>query len=433
MTMKWMETLRFRFICTFVLCLFLFQSIQPMTFGVPQPKGPWDFLGAKSVHAQEPSEPQQEEDVLKSTPDANTEDPYILSKAAELGNDPVRIFEFVRDKIGYESYQGSLRGARGTLWSKAGNALDQASLMVALLRASGIPARYAQGTLPDNLAQKLILSMFPSPTRIVGCPPENAERSDPANDPQLLTEAKEHYWVEFDNGGGFIPTDPSFKEAQSGQTFTEAQETFAEVPDTLRHKVTVRLKAEFPSGIAGTAGFETKTPLNETFNTAELVGKPLSIGHFVNSFTPPSLFFGYTTHTYSPYILVGQNDSNISDDEIIRGEDYQELLTNFPLASKILTGLFVEIDVISPDGQLETFERTLIDRIGYATRQNGGSISLGGSAEQGPVLSDMELVTINVLPGLQSIEAIAKQRDRVEALHTQLNELKPQVDAIPPD
>jgi hypothetical protein len=31
---------------------------------------------------------------------------------------------------------------------------------VALYRVSGIPAQYAQGTLPDNLAQELILSMF---------------------------------------------------------------------------------------------------------------------------------------------------------------------------------------------------------------------------------------------------------------------------------
>ncbi len=49
--------------------------------------------------------------------------------------------------IGYNSYTGSLRGARGTLWSSAGNALDVASLGVALLRASGIPAQYVAGTL----------------------------------------------------------------------------------------------------------------------------------------------------------------------------------------------------------------------------------------------------------------------------------------------
>ena len=65
--------------------------------------------------------------------------------------------------LGYESYHGSLRGARGTLWSEAGNATDQASLLIALLRASGIPASYRQGTLDNTSAQRLILSMFSTP------------------------------------------------------------------------------------------------------------------------------------------------------------------------------------------------------------------------------------------------------------------------------
>jgi len=119
-------------------------------------------LLVSEAHAQTPPDP----DLLASTPDANTEDQFIIDKAQELNNDANEIFAFVRDKIGYESYKGSLRGARGTLWSQAGNALDQASLLIALLRVSGIPAHYAQGTLSDPLAQQLILSMFPNPTRI---------------------------------------------------------------------------------------------------------------------------------------------------------------------------------------------------------------------------------------------------------------------------
>ena len=62
------------------------------------------------------------------------------TKAAELDYDPQRIFAYLSKEVGYESYVGSLRGARGTLWSSAGNALDEASLGVALMCASGIPA-----------------------------------------------------------------------------------------------------------------------------------------------------------------------------------------------------------------------------------------------------------------------------------------------------
>jgi len=86
--------------------------------------------------------------LLAPTLDADSADPFIVRKAGELGNDPVQIFAFARDEVVYESYTGSLRGARGTLWSKAGNALDQASLLIALLRASGIRAETADPPAP---------------------------------------------------------------------------------------------------------------------------------------------------------------------------------------------------------------------------------------------------------------------------------------------
>ena len=48
----------------------------------------------------------------------------------------------------------------------AGNSLDKASLLIALLRASGIPAQYVSGTLNLALQQRLILSMFPAQTQL---------------------------------------------------------------------------------------------------------------------------------------------------------------------------------------------------------------------------------------------------------------------------
>jgi transglutaminase-like putative cysteine protease len=159
-------------------------------------------------------------DLLASTPDANTTDPFVQEKAAELDYDPQKIFDFLHTQIGYNSYVGSLRGARGTLWSHAGNSLDEASLGVALLRASGIPARYAQGTLSDDLAQQLILSMFPNSLEKVGYVPADAQISDPAHDSTLLAETRDHYWIEFDTGHGFLDADPEFAGAQVGQTFT---------------------------------------------------------------------------------------------------------------------------------------------------------------------------------------------------------------------
>src|SRR5262249_24791114 len=138
--------------------------------------------------------------LLASTPDANTTDPFVQEKAAELAYDPQQIFNYLHTQIGYNSYVGSLRGARGTLWSSAGNALDVASLGVGLLRASGIPAQYAHGTLTVRQAQQLILSMFPASYQTVGYVPAGQQTADPAHDPQLLSETEDHYWFQFDPG-----------------------------------------------------------------------------------------------------------------------------------------------------------------------------------------------------------------------------------------
>ncbi len=169
--------------------------------------------------------------LLASTVDASTSDPYIQEKAAELDYDPQQIFDFLRTEIGYESYVGSLRGARGTLWSAAGNSLDEASLGVALMRTSGVPAQYAHGTLSDGLSQQLIYSMFPDPLRVYGWIAPGVEKADPANDSQLLAETRDHYWVRFDAGTGFKDADTTFSSAVVGQTFCTSDQTFSETPE----------------------------------------------------------------------------------------------------------------------------------------------------------------------------------------------------------
>jgi len=73
--------------------------------------------------------------------------PEIVAKAQELGNDPVKIYEWVRDNIEFVPTYGSIQGAHMTLIGRQGNAFDTASLLIALLRASNIPARYVHGTI----------------------------------------------------------------------------------------------------------------------------------------------------------------------------------------------------------------------------------------------------------------------------------------------
>ena len=69
----------------------------------------------------------------------------IRDIARELNNNPVEIFNFVRNTISYEPYFGAKKGSVGCLHEKICNDTDTSSLMIALLRAGGIPAHYKKG------------------------------------------------------------------------------------------------------------------------------------------------------------------------------------------------------------------------------------------------------------------------------------------------
>ncbi len=66
----------------------------------------------------------------------------IQDLAASLENNPVKIYNFVRNAVEYEPYFGAKKGAMGCLVEKLCNDVDASSLTIALLRAAGIPARY---------------------------------------------------------------------------------------------------------------------------------------------------------------------------------------------------------------------------------------------------------------------------------------------------
>lgn len=76
-----------------------------------------------------------------------------------LGNKPEDLYRFVRDEIRFEAYTGILRGARGTLLARAGNAYDQAILLKSMFDSIGVPCRLIRGILPDEAAKRLLQTM----------------------------------------------------------------------------------------------------------------------------------------------------------------------------------------------------------------------------------------------------------------------------------
>lgn len=102
-------------------------------------------LGAVFEAVPEDSQPSSE---------AQSDHPDIVALAARLKNNPVEIYNYVLNEIEYQPYYGSRLGAVGALSAERGNSWDQSSLLVALLRAAGYPARYVWGTVDVPIIEK---------------------------------------------------------------------------------------------------------------------------------------------------------------------------------------------------------------------------------------------------------------------------------------
>ncbi len=73
--------------------------------------------------------------------------PDIRSQASALGNDALRIYDFVHNNFAFAPYYGAMQNSQAVLVSGRGNDTDQATLLIALLRAANVPARYVSGAI----------------------------------------------------------------------------------------------------------------------------------------------------------------------------------------------------------------------------------------------------------------------------------------------
>ncbi len=91
---------------------------------------------------------------LAETPDVQFTD-AIRAKAQELGGKPLKIYEWVRNNIEYAPTYGSIQGADQCLQSKICNDMDTASLLIALLRVSGVYSHYEYSTVEIPIEQAM--------------------------------------------------------------------------------------------------------------------------------------------------------------------------------------------------------------------------------------------------------------------------------------
>ena len=101
-------------------------------------------------------------------------------------------------------------------------------------------------------------------------------------------------------------------------------------------------------------------------------------------------------HLFAVHRRGGQGRSSL-DRLDHAGDAIQETLTNFPDGSEVLTGLFLNVTLSGPQGASETFSRSLVDLIGFAARQQGGTSTVSVNAGGQPAINSYDLTTLDIL------------------------------------
>lgn len=151
--------------------------------------------------------------------------PEIQAKAAELEHNPVKIYNWVHNNIDFVPTYGSIQGANHCLLTKQCNDMDTASLLIALLRTSGIPARYVMGTIEVPMDQVMNwVGGFTDPAAALGFIASGGTPVQAVTSAGKFKAARmEHMWVEayvdYEPSRGavnkvgkrWVPVDASFK------------------------------------------------------------------------------------------------------------------------------------------------------------------------------------------------------------------------------
>lgn len=122
-----------------------FKGSDPVGFGSKDPVNNFPVGKVMTADVPVPADLLSTEDVQIT--------PEIQALASTLNNDPVEVYNWVHNNIEFVPTYGSIQGSQMTLESRRGNAFDTASLLIALLRASNIPAKYVYGTVEIPIEQ----------------------------------------------------------------------------------------------------------------------------------------------------------------------------------------------------------------------------------------------------------------------------------------
>jgi hypothetical protein len=381
--------------------------------------------------------------------------PTVDQVAFEHAYGPEGIFRFVRDEVAYEAYGGALRGAKGTLWGLAGNSVDQALLLAALLNAALVETRFVVGELDDAAATSLVDAMrLDAATareradrvsaagavtldRHPGLTPEQrAALQSPAElrqhlleragtrleaglatiDAALAAEAislpeptmdlpererRQHVWVQYAAGPQWIDLDPTFASAEPGTAVASPIETWDAVPDDLFHLVEFRAIVE--KNAAGEAVREESLAFEA--RATDLVGVPVVFAHIPpNSLRDLGVAIGGLVEgsiQYIPSLLAGDEGKVGSPVTLMSaGGGVLDVFGTTESDGEAIAE-WLEIEVLSPDEPPRHLIREVFDRVGVDRRAAGAidlaslpPVELTDDPKLGHVFSPLEAVWV---------------------------------------
>lgn len=190
-------------------------------------------------------------------------------------------FTFVRDQIKSEPSTGIMKSSQGVLWSRAGNAVEQARLLIEVLGLEGEKVRYAQGKLDEEKAVWLIRNIFPEEKNFYY--PENVPLSAPSQDKNILTTIENHHWVQILQDNQWIDLDPSFPNAKIGEAYADLDKTFYRIKKNMLTKFSISLKVEKTNFVEDEVDdSEIQTILEWQGTLEEVVNLPVSLTLMAN-------------------------------------------------------------------------------------------------------------------------------------------------------
>ncbi|MFA5323045.1 MAG: transglutaminase-like domain-containing protein [Smithella sp.] len=329
--------------------------------------------------------------------------PAIRAKAQELGYSPVKIYNWVRNNVEYVPTYGSIQGADMCLQTLQGNDFDIASLLIALLRASNIHARYVYGTI--ELPIDKIMNWVGGFTNANAAVNFIASGGTPVvgliSGGKIVAARKEHVWVEAyvkyyplrgaahktGQGDTWIPLDASYKQ----YNFTQGIDIKTAVP------------------------FDTEAFVNQIKTTATIDEANSSVTN-VNSAYIQEQMQSYQAQVQA-YIEQNYPDATVDDvwgkKEIIK-QEFSYLLGTLPYRKSLAGVKFSEI----PDSLRHKVRFELTNPLSYESDFTY-TISL-------PALSDKR-ITLSYSAASQSDKDLISSKGTSNTLPAYLVKLRPEL------